>query len=747
LGPIMLVLSLAIPDLVVLGKEQQPAGAAKTTKLDLFSTDKVLMVEITVARADWDKIRNQKRNFFTALSANRRNAEAVESPYTYVNASVKIGGVEFPQVGIRKKGFLGSLNSERPSLKVKLHHVDKKASLNGLSMLTFNNNQQDVSLMSQAMGYALYNAAGSPAPRCGYAKVIVNGKNLGIYAHVESMKKPMLRREFGNDRGTLYEGTVMDFFDGWDMGFERKFGKDKIGREKIRQLTEVLDSKDLPDVEKAIGEFVDLDSFYTFWAVESLIGFWDGYAANANNFFVYLNPRTEKFHFMPWGLDCGFEKYSKIEFNRRAPLSVKTKGRVAYRLYQEESCRKRFRRTLLGLMSRHWDEDKMLAEIDRREVLLKPHLERSQARKFGLRNIRNFITNRRKELQAEIADGMPEWNVEPPPPFVIGNLFGSRGNKNDIWSTVKTGNLAGVRKQLAGGAKVNGRNAMGITPLAMAAITGHDEIAALLISEGADVNAQGNDGGTALHGAAFLGQIEMVELLLEKGANPNIRNLKGETPLDASAGEWNAGLKGLVGLVTGFLQIKVDVNEVQAGRPKAAALLRANGAKHGATVGKPPAAKDIWTAAKDGNLAGVKAFIANGTKVDAAEPTNDATPLSMAALAGQNETVKFLLSKGANVNVKHKDGGTPIHGAAFLGHAETVRLLLAKDANVNAVNAKGETPLDTASYEWDQVKGFVQLIGGLLQIEIDMDAVEAGRPKVAAILRASGGKLSADLDR
>ena len=169
LGPIMLMLSLVIPDLVVLGEEQQSAGAAKTTKLDLFSTDKVLMVEITVARADWDKIRNQKRNFFTALSANRRNAEAVESPYTYVNASVKIGGVEFPQVGIRKKGFLGSLNSERPSLKVKLHHVDKKASLNGLSMLTFNNNQQDVSLMSQAMGYALL--AGLPPIHGLYASV------------------------------------------------------------------------------------------------------------------------------------------------------------------------------------------------------------------------------------------------------------------------------------------------------------------------------------------------------------------------------------------------------------------------------------------------------------------------------------------------------------------------------------------------------------------------------------------------
>jgi len=577
------MLGFFILGVFALDKQTEPK---QKKEMDLFPTDSVLIVEITVAKADWDKIRRQKRNFFTALSANRRNAEALESPYTYVNASVKIGGVQFPQVGIRKKGFLGSLNSERPSLKVKLHHVDKEANLDGLSMLTFNNNQQDISLMSQAMGYALYNAAGSPAPRCGYAKVIVNGKNLGIYAHVESMKKPLLRRGFGNDRGTLYEGTVMDFFDGWDMGFERKFGKDKIGREKIRQLTKVLNTEDLPDVEKAIGEFVDLDSFYTFWAVESLIGFWDGYAANANNFFVYLNPRTEKFHFMPWGLDCGFEKHSKIDFNRRAPLSVKTKGRVAYRLYQEESCRKRFRRTLLGLMDRHWDEKKLMAEIDRREAILKPHLARSQERKFQVRGIQNFITERRKDLMAEIADDMPVWAAKPPTPFVIGNLFGGGNKRSDdsLIGAVKAGNLADVRKNIARGAKLDQQNFIGITPLSMAALTGQTEIAELLIDAGAEVNARSKDGGTALHGAAFLGQFETVELLLAKGANPNIRNNKGESPLDSSKGEWNAGLKGFVDIVAGLLQIKVDTEAAREGRPKAAALLRAKVAKPGSEL-------------------------------------------------------------------------------------------------------------------------------------------------------------------
>jgi len=746
LFPAVTLLGLFLLGVFAVDKQTETKQKAE---MDLFSSDSILIVEITVAKADWDKIRNQKRNFLTALSAKRRDAEAVESPYTYVNASVKINGEEFPQVGIRKKGFLGSLNSERPSLKVKLNHVVKGTKLNGLSMLTFNNNQQDISLMSQTMGYALYNAAGTPAPRSGYAKVIVNGKNLGVYSHVESMKKSFLRRSFGDDRGTLYEGTVVDFFDGWDMGFERKTGKDMLGREKIRQLTKVLNTEDLPDVEKAIGEFVDLDSFYTFWAVESLIGFWDGYAANANNFFVYLNPRTEKFHFMPWGLDCGFEKHSKIDYNRRAPLSVKTKGRVAYRLYQEESCRKRFRRTLLGLLEQYWDEKKMLAKIEARAKWLKPHLSRSQERKFQTRGITKFIAERRQDLMAEIGDGMPVWAAKPPAPFVIGNLFGGGNRGSDsLIDAVKKGNLAEVRKQIAKGAKVNQQDFIGVTPLSMAALTGQTGIVELLIDAGADVNVRGKDGGTALHSAAFLGQFQTVELLLAKGASPNIRNKKGESPLDASSGEWNDGLKGLVDIVTGFLQIKVDTAAVRAGRPKAAAILRAKGGKHGAAIGDggKPMAKDIWAAAKNGDLASIKAFLGQGTKVDVVELSNNSTPLSMAALAGQTGAAKFLISKGANVNVKHKDGGSPIHGAAFLGHAETVKILLDNGANPNAQNNKGETPLDTAAVEWDQIKGFVRLAAGFLQIQVDMNAVKAGRLKAAAHLRAAGGKLRNDLN-
>ena len=135
------------------------ASAKELTLNDIFPTDRVIDVQITVPQKDWDMIRYQSRDFRTALSASRQ-FQPMESPYTYVEASVTIDGVVFPQVGLRKKGFIGSLSHTRPSLKIKLNHIDKEGEIEGLTNLTLNNNKQDTSLMSQFMGYALFNAIG-----------------------------------------------------------------------------------------------------------------------------------------------------------------------------------------------------------------------------------------------------------------------------------------------------------------------------------------------------------------------------------------------------------------------------------------------------------------------------------------------------------------------------------------------------------------------------------------------------------
>ena len=530
-------------------------SAEELTLEDIFPTDRVLDVQITIADEDWDTIRHQSRDFFSALHESRKAAPP-EAPYTYVDASVTIDDVVFPNVGLRKKGFLGSLSTTRPSLKIKLNHTDKNARIGGLTNLTLNNNQQDVSLMSQFMGYALFNAAGSPAPRCAYAKVTVNGKNLGVYSHVETVRKSFLRRAFGTDDGVLYEGPYVDFYEGWLGSFEHKTGKDGPGREKIQQLIEVLDSKD-KNIAEAIGELVDLDAFYTFWALEGLLGFWDGYSGNSNNFFIYLNPDTGKFHFLPWGADSLFVKRSKLDHhnNARAPISVKTQGLLTHKLYQQKSGRERYAKAMMGILENHWYEEELLVEIDRIDAMVEPHLIDAQrffrgkeeretyTRAMALEETRRFIRERRADITEEIADGMTEWRAVPSKPFVTREDDWSKRQAkfpgNDIWSAAAFGNIKALRGHLAKGVDINAKDStFGSTALSSAALFGHTEIVALLLEAGAEVNARNRDGSTPLHSAAFLGQYEAAELLLENGADINIRNGDGGTPLDATEVDW-----------------------------------------------------------------------------------------------------------------------------------------------------------------------------------------------------------------
>src|SRR6185503_12590992 len=104
----------------------------------LFDKDHLLEVEIEMADADWDALRGQTRTLFDILGGDCL-AQPFESPFTYFRADLTVDGQTYPQVGIRKKGFLGSLSESKPSLKVKLDEYVSGQEILGLDKLTFNN--------------------------------------------------------------------------------------------------------------------------------------------------------------------------------------------------------------------------------------------------------------------------------------------------------------------------------------------------------------------------------------------------------------------------------------------------------------------------------------------------------------------------------------------------------------------------------------------------------------------------------
>jgi hypothetical protein len=557
---------------------QAPQAAADWLPDDLFPSDRVLDVKITVKKADWKALCRQSRKLQDALGPARKQGK-FHKPFSYISGDVSIDGVVFKDVGIRKKGFVGSLSNTRPSLKIKLNYTDKSGVLAGWTNLTFNNNQQDESLASQFLTYQLANAMGVPAPRVSFARVTVNDKYLGIYSHIEAMREPLLERGFGSSEGVLLEGTVVDFVKGWAKGFERKVGDARIGQERIESLIAVLSDAEDSDLMAEVGKLVDLDAFYKYWVLEGLLGIWDGYTGGQNNYYVYLHPVTNRFFFIPWGADASFVEFGMGGRVRGAPMSVKTGAKLSYRLYQTGSGRDRYRSEMLRLLQGDWNEEALLAECDRLEELLDPHLGPTQRRMTDrLDELREFVEGRREIVLAEIEDGMPRWDKAPRKPIV----FGVGGRSRTVWDAVRNGDVDSLARRLRRGGSVNMvSEGSGSSLLGLAAVAGQLDVAEFLLAEGASLNLASNDLNTPLHGAAMFGRVEIVKLLLEAGADLAAKNAAGATPLAAATGEWDAELEGLLKSFAGRLKLKADLDEVRANRPKAAALLRRQGARSG----------------------------------------------------------------------------------------------------------------------------------------------------------------------
>ena len=147
-------------------------------------------------------------------------------------------------------------------------------------------------------------------------------------------------------------------------------------------------------------------------------------------------------------------------------------------------------------------------------------------------------------------------------------------------------------------------------------------------------------------------------------------------------------------------------------------------------------ATDIWTAAREGNLEGVKQSLAAGTSINARDPQAGATPLNTAALFGQTKVAMLLIEKGADVSVANNDGNTALHLASFFAHPDLVEVLLKQGAPVGVKNGKGETPLELVSGDWNpELEKVYTSIANMIGLPIDLPRIREARPKVAKLLR------------
>ncbi len=370
----------------------EPTGLTDGRILD---DTRVIGISISLPAADWEALRSESRDAGKVFRGD------TGKPFTWRRADIVIDGVPIGSVGIRKKGLFGSLDSATPSLLVDFNRFVDQDPVDGLGRLTLNNNKQDRSLVSQSIAYRVFRAAGLAAPRVGFAAVTVNDEPLGIYSNVESVRKPFLRRSFGDGSGMLVEGTINDIVPESLDRLEVQGANQPRDRARLEELATLLASPDPLDLDK-LGGLVDLDDFFTFWAVEALLNVWDGYTANQNNYFAYASPTDGLFRFIPWGADATLGQapgFGGPFAGRRTPPPVAAQAALPNRLYFTPGMADRYRDRLEALLAAVWQEEELLAEVDRLERLLSPVLGPRQAgAPEAMESVRDSIRRRRGEL-------------------------------------------------------------------------------------------------------------------------------------------------------------------------------------------------------------------------------------------------------------------------------------------------------------------------------------------------------------
>lgn len=109
--------------------------------------------------------------------------------------------------------------------------------------------------------------------------------------------------------------------------------------------------------------------------------------------------------------------------------------------------------------------------------------------------------------------------------------------------------------------------------------------------------------------------------------------------------------------------------------------------------------EQLWDAAMQGDTAALAAALQRGAAIDSLDMRrnpNGRRALNWAAWYDHSVAIRFLVARGATVNMANRTGFTPLHHAAEHGSLDAARVLLELGADRTWPNGMGQRPVDVA---------------------------------------------------
>jgi ankyrin repeat protein len=300
-------------------------------------------------------------------------------------------------------------------------------------------------------------------------------------------------------------------------------------------------------------------------------------------------------------------------------------------------------------------------------------------------------------------------------PYRYNELIGTQGGLTALHFAARQGATEAVTALVAAGVPINlpspGDKA---TPLLVAIINGHFDIAASLLETGADPNLVSDAGVSPLYATlnvqwapiaaypqprAHLQQsrtyLDMMRLLLDKGADPNQRLKRKVWYSSYNFDQSSVDEIGASPFWRAAYGADIDAMKmlVAAGADPIISTTKPMARRFGGQGGGAPDRSGLEPVPVGGpNVTPLQAAAGVGYGFGFAANSHHYAPTGLLA------AVKYLVEEtGADVNARDADGNTAVHHAAARGDDEMILYLVSKGAIVTRVNRAGQTTVDMAN--------------------------------------------------
>ncbi|WP_298942805.1 CotH kinase family protein [uncultured Psychromonas sp.] len=296
----------------------------------IFDTSTVQKIRIVIESENWTVMNDDLDDLTTELNGSTDfssldNPIFVPSEFFYYSEEDGTW-TEWYKVGIRFKGNSSLYNANSSKLPFKLDfdefedeypEIDNQR-FYGFKQLNLKNNYDDESEMHEVVANELFRDFGLVSAHSSFYALYINVDGsgdeendiyYGLYTLVEEVDDTVIETQYyDNDDGNLYkpEDDAATFSSGtYD---EDEYGLKTDDDETYTDITELYDvindstrtSSDDADWQADLEAIFDVDTFLKWLAANSVMQNWDTYGVMPHNFFLYNNPETGAFEWIPW---------------------------------------------------------------------------------------------------------------------------------------------------------------------------------------------------------------------------------------------------------------------------------------------------------------------------------------------------------------------------------------------------------------------------------------------------------------